>query len=81
MCIRNATFAVIQYIARCHVNGVLGEAPSLLFANRHDIRRINLYSGNYQLLVDGLKSAVAIDYDYEEDKYFWTDIALETINM
>lgn len=59
----------------------IGESPSLLFANRHDIRRINLYSGNYQLLVDGLKSAVAIDYDYEEEKFFWTDIALETINM
>lgn len=60
---------------------LLGESPSLLFANRHDIRRLNLYSGNYQLLVDGLKSAVAIDYDYEEDKFFWTDIALKTINM
>jgi hypothetical protein len=59
----------------------LGEEPFLLFANRHDLREIRLYSGNYHLLVDGLKSVIALDFDFSEKLLFWSDVATETISM
>ena len=59
----------------------VGEEPFLLFANRHDLREIRLYSGNYQLLVDGQKSAIALDFDFAEKTLFWSDVATETISM
>lgn len=61
---------------------LVGELPFMLIATRHDIRKIGLYSGGgYHLIIDGLKSAVALDYDFEERQLFWTDISMETINM
>ena len=52
-----------------------------MFANRHDLRQIRIYSGNYHLLVDGLKSVIALDFDFDEKLLFWSDIATETISM
>jgi len=53
----------------------------LLFANRHDLRELRLYSGNYHLLVDGQKSIIALDYDFTEKILFWSDVAMERISM
>lgn len=47
--------------------------PTLLFANRHDLRQLHIYSGRYRLIVDGMHSATAIDYDYHSNTVFWTD--------
>jgi len=58
-----------------------GEEPFLLFANRHDLRQLHLYSGNYHLLVDGQKSIIALDYDYSNKLLFWSDVATERISM
>jgi len=52
-----------------------------LFANRHDLRELRLYSGNYRLLVDGQKSIIALDYDFAEQILFWSDVATEKISM
>lgn len=58
-----------------------GDEPFLLFANRHDLRELRLYSGNYHLLVDGQKSIIALDYDFSEKLLFWSDVATEQISM
>ena len=60
---------------------IAGEEPFLLFANRHDLRELRLYSGNYHLLVDGQKSIIALDYDFSEKLLFWSDVATERISM
>jgi len=66
----------------CQVHSVLaGEEPFLLFANRHDLRELRLYSGNYHLIVDGQKSIIALDYDFAEKLLFWSDVATERISM
>ncbi len=53
--------------------------PFLLFANRHDVREIGLESNHYRELVNGLRSAIALDFDYAEGKLFWSDVAHEKI--
>jgi hypothetical protein len=58
----------------------LGAEPTLLFANRHDLRQLHLYSGRYNLLVGGMHSAIAIDYDISTNTVFWSDVTSENIS-
>ena len=51
----------------------------LLFANRHNLREIGLDSKHYRELVNGLRSAIALDFDYADKKLFWSDVAHEKI--
>ncbi|KAG1699621.1 Very low-density lipoprotein receptor [Nymphon striatum] len=53
--------------------------PMLLFANRHDIRMINIDTKEYQLVVSELTSAVALDYFYATDTIIWSDVSKEYI--
>ena len=55
------------------------EEPLLLFANRHDLREIGLESQHYREVVNGLRSAIALDFDYRDKKLFWSDVAHEKI--
>ena len=58
---------------------VLGAEPLLLFANRHDVRLMSLYSHNSKEVVPHLHSAIAVDYDYRRQKIFWSDVGSEMI--
>lgn len=57
----------------------------LIFANRKDIRKLDenfLYQSkrlNTSIINDQLEDAVAIDFDYENQLIFWSDIGFETI--
>ena len=55
----------------------------LLFARRSDIRVIS-YDTNIRADVivplQGLRSAVAIDFEPDSNQIFWTDVTLDTIN-
>ncbi|XP_054719022.1 low-density lipoprotein receptor-related protein 8-like [Uloborus diversus] len=51
----------------------------LLFANRRDIRKISLEDSEYTLAVSGLRSAVAVDFDYYKNLLVWTDVLEEKI--
>jgi hypothetical protein len=33
------------------------------------------------MLVEGLKSVIALDFDFAEKVLFWSDVATETISM
>ncbi|XP_077861881.1 very low-density lipoprotein receptor-like [Saccoglossus kowalevskii] len=57
----------------------LGDEPRLLIADRKDIREINLFTKEYRLIIDNLRSAVALDYDYAKGYLYWTDVATEQI--
>ncbi|GIY30666.1 low-density lipoprotein receptor [Caerostris darwini] len=47
---------------------------ALLFSNRRDLRKIDLETSEYTLVANGLRSAVAIDYDYAKKTVVWTDV-------
>lgn len=53
----------------------------LLFSRRSDIRRISLESKHDDIIpVSGILEASALDYDINDDRIYWTDIHLKTIN-
>lgn len=53
----------------------------LLLSQKRDLRRINLETFAYNLLlVDGyMSSAVAMDFDFLGNRFYWTDVAKEGI--
>ena len=58
---------------------VAGKEPHLLFSNRYDMRKVGLHSGTYHSVLEKLKAAIGLDYDYVEKKVYYTDVALEQI--
>ncbi|UYV64098.1 hypothetical protein LAZ67_2006566 [Cordylochernes scorpioides] len=59
----------------------LGEKPFLIFANRQEIRRINLDNREYLTLFEDLKSAVSLDYIHQSRTLVWLDTTEEEIKM
>ncbi|XP_022317030.2 low-density lipoprotein receptor-like isoform X2 [Crassostrea virginica] len=62
-----------------HVCKAIGERPWLLFANRHDIRRLEVDTMILQPVVSDLHSAIAVDYDYYNKVVYWSDSLEEKI--
>jgi DNA-binding beta-propeller fold protein YncE len=58
---------------------VEGEEPHLLFSNRYDMRKMGLHTGKYNPVLDKLKAAIGLDFDYNDKKVYYTDVALEQI--
>ncbi|EDO49133.1 predicted protein [Nematostella vectensis] len=56
-------------------------SPRLIFANRSDIRILQTNGGtpNVTVVVKNLEDAIALDFDYEQNYVFWTDVLLEKI--
>ena len=46
----------------------------LLFVSTRDIRRINFDATGYSTIVRGLSNGVAIDFDYFNDRIYWSDV-------
>ncbi|XP_025833299.1 low-density lipoprotein receptor-related protein 4 [Agrilus planipennis] len=59
----------------------LGGSPTLIFANRVDIRQVSLQksSSKYTAILKGLHNAIALDYHYEKGLIFWSDLSLDVI--
>ena len=55
--------------------------PQLLYANRRDIRMVDAGSpqSNATVVMSGLEDAAALDFLYDEEVIFWTDVSLEVI--
>ncbi|XP_061175457.1 low-density lipoprotein receptor-like isoform X2 [Saccostrea echinata] len=58
---------------------VIGERPWLLFANRNDIRKLEVDTLIQQPVVSDLHSAIAVDYDYYKKVVYWSDNVQERI--
>ena len=54
-------------------------APLLLYANRKDIRIINVNSRNESIIIDHLNDAIAVDFLFAEGIIFWADVNLKKI--
>ncbi|KAK9731245.1 Low-density lipoprotein receptor domain class A [Popillia japonica] len=57
----------------------LGAPPTLLFANRLDIRQVSLSNQKYTALLKGLHNAIALDYHYDKKLIFWSDVSIDLI--
>ncbi|XP_072376430.1 low-density lipoprotein receptor-related protein 4 [Diabrotica undecimpunctata] len=57
----------------------MGAPPTLLFANRIDIREVSLSNTKYTALLRGLHNAIALDYHYEKGLIFWSDVSMDVI--
>lgn len=54
----------------------------ILYAVRNSIHRYDLATGTDQALpLVGLREAVALDFDYDRNCLYWTDISLDTIQV
>lgn len=58
------------------------ENEFILYAMRKSIHRYDLASGaTEQLPLTGLRAAVALDFDYEHNCLYWSDLALDIIQV
>ncbi|KDR24262.1 Low-density lipoprotein receptor-related protein 4, partial [Zootermopsis nevadensis] len=57
----------------------LGAAPTLLFANRVDIRQVSTCLAKYTALLKGLHNAIALDYHYKKGLIYWSDVSMDVI--
>jgi hypothetical protein len=55
------------------------EHPSLIFSDRHVIRKLDVHNGRTSVIVKETDSAIAMDYHWERKMVFWTDSANEKI--
>ena len=60
-----------------------GPQPCLIFSNQVDIRKLEAQSSDKinTYVVNDLQNAIAIDYLFEQELIFWTDITLHTIKQ
>ena len=63
----------------CKLDLVSQPEPSLIFANRNDLRQLDMHTGHYRLLLNNTKSAVALDLDYDKHLLYYSDVADEKI--
>ncbi|XP_067141982.1 low-density lipoprotein receptor-related protein 4-like isoform X1 [Centruroides vittatus] len=57
-----------------------GPDPYIFFANRVDLRLMDLRKSEYKPIVTGLQNAIALDYHYEKQLLFWSDITSDSIH-
>ncbi|XP_005162276.1 low-density lipoprotein receptor-related protein 1 isoform X2 [Danio rerio] len=53
--------------------------PFIIFSNRHEIRRIDLYKGEFSVLVPGLRNTIALDFHFNQSSLYWTDVVEDKI--
>uniref|UniRef100_A0A671QVS2 Low density lipoprotein receptor-related protein 1Ab n=1 Tax=Sinocyclocheilus anshuiensis TaxID=1608454 RepID=A0A671QVS2_9TELE len=53
--------------------------PFIIFSNRHEIRRIDLYKGEFSVLVPGLRNTIALDFHLNQSALYWTDVVEDKI--
>ena len=59
----------------------LGITPVLLVSNRYYIRNITLNGSVVDLLAADLQNAVALDFDWQEQYIYWSDVMSSGSNI
>jgi len=49
----------------------------LLFANKQYIKQIDLRGTKTEIVVENLTNAVAVDYDYADNCFYWSEISTQ----
>ncbi|XP_058794698.1 low-density lipoprotein receptor-related protein 4-like isoform X2 [Phymastichus coffea] len=59
----------------------IGANPTLLLANRVDIRQVSISGPKYSPILKGLQNAIALDYHYKKGLIFWSDVSMDVIRQ
>ncbi|KAF7998627.1 hypothetical protein HCN44_011035 [Aphidius gifuensis] len=75
---------IVGYVLRPDLRTckAIGGNPSLILTNRVDIRKINISPATdikYTPILKSLHNAIAMDYHYEKDVIYWSDVSLDVI--
>lgn len=50
-----------------------------MYSNRHNISRINFAGNNKRGIVGNLKNAIAVDFDWQEQRVYWSNIDISVL--
>ena len=53
--------------------------PWLVFTNRYYIRKLSVDGQYYNIITQGLRNVVALDFDYLEQRLYFIDVQLQKI--
>ena len=52
----------------------------MIFSNRHDLRSLSAEPGiHYEVMISNLRNTIALDYHYEKQLVFWSDVIADKI--
>ncbi|KAH9498800.1 Exosome complex protein, partial [Bulinus truncatus] len=73
-------WGICSQLCQQTVNGHKYTEPVyIIFANRHEIRRLNVKNNSKVHLVSNLQNAIALDFHYNQSLVFWTDVSNDKI--
>ncbi|MCI4378615.1 hypothetical protein PGIGA_G00218000, partial [Pangasianodon gigas] len=62
---------------RCRQNSNI--SPYLIFSNRYYLRNLSTDGGAYSLILQGLSSIVALDFDRVDKRLYWIDVSRRVV--
>jgi integrin beta 2 len=81
---KHAVWRLLQNILRIFLFFIVyNDAPFILYSNRVSIRKVNVKGKGgrvrYSEIISGLRNAIGVDFDWQEQRIYWTDVLTDKI--